>query len=68
MQTFLIKDKQGRILLRSNGDRCLLSRYPDMEIETKQELAEFFAEVTGKPIMEVKEFLDYRSAVQELCS
>lgn len=68
MPAFQIKDNQGRILLQSKGDRYLLSRYPNLDKETKEELAAFFAEATGRGIEEIRSFLDYKSEVQELCS
>jgi len=68
MQAILLKDSLGRILLQSDGRRCLLSRFPGMDKDTQVALAEIFAETTGRELATVKKFLSFESEIQELCS
>ena len=68
MQSIIIKDKKGRLLLQAKGDRCVIARHPDMDNKSKLEIAELYAAITNKNVKDVMKFLNFESDIQEFCS
>lgn len=68
MSKLIVRDKKGRILLEVQEDRCVVSRFIDMDNVTKESIIELFTELTGKDNLQVRCFLDFKSEVQEFCS
>lgn len=69
MDEIEIKDEQGRILMKSNEDgSVLLGRYPDMSQELKDQMLEFFCEITGEDVEKTRKFLNFESDKNEFCS
>ncbi len=63
-----LSDNQGRVLLKTKGDRVLVGRYTDLNIKTKETIAEFFMELTGEDSSRVMDFLDFKNEDVEFCS
>ena len=63
-----ISDKDGKALLKIQGDRVLVARYPKMSQQTKQKVIEFYTELTGEYSERIKDFLDYKNEEFEFCS
>jgi trans-2-enoyl-CoA reductase len=61
-------DSLGRNLIKIKGNKCLLSRYTDLDDETKNELGMFFAEITGQSLKDTLDFLNFKSNHNKFCS
>ena len=63
-----IRDNNKRILLEIKGNRCIVSRFIDMNEKTKEHLIELFTELTANDDIKIRKFLDFESEEQEFCS
>jgi hypothetical protein len=68
MEEIKIKDKNGRIIFETQGSRFVIARFVDMDIETKNAMAELYSDLTGKNKEEVFKFLNFESNEQAFCS
>jgi hypothetical protein len=68
MKDVKIKDNKNRIIFETKGSRFVIARFVDMDIETKNAMAELYSDLTGKNKEEVFKFLNFESNEQAFCS
>jgi hypothetical protein len=68
MEDIKIKDKKNRIIFETQGSRFVIARFVDMDIETKNAMAELYSDLTGKNKEEVFKFLNFESNERAFCS
>ena len=59
MEEIRIKDKNNRILFESKGNRFIIARFVNMDINTKNAMAELYSDLTGCDEKKVIEFLNF---------
>jgi tetrahydromethanopterin S-methyltransferase subunit H len=61
MNNIVIKDRKGRIVFESKGSRFILSRFIDMDKETKNAIMELYIDLTGETKENIINFLDFKT-------
>jgi len=66
----VVKDDDGRVLVRAKGGRVGIARFPDMDEKTKKYIAQVYADLTGFGFAREKamDFLNYETNENEFCS
>jgi hypothetical protein len=63
-----IKDDKGRVIFKIIKERVMVSRHPDMNEYTKQQLLFLYSEFTSEDVEKLRKFLDFESDDVEFCS
>ena len=66
--TIIVKDDKDRVLLNVKGNDIALARFPDLDEEIKNNLADIYSDLTGKNKDNTKQFLNYETDENEFCS
>jgi len=64
----VIDDKSRPLISVNDKGRVAIARYPDMDDECKQYIAETYSELTGEDEDSVLAFLDYKKEENQYCS
>ena len=64
-ETLVVKDNRNRILMRNNGDKVAVARFPDLDETLKDYLAQLYVDLTGNEISKVEQFLNYENEENE---
>ena len=63
-----ISDKDGRPLIKISKGRIIATRYPEMDIKTKELIANIYNDLTGNANKDIMDFLNYNNDNFEFCS
>lgn len=63
-----ISDKDGRPLIKISKGRIIATRYPEMDIKTKELIANIYNDLTGNAKKDIMGFLNYDNESFEFCS
>lgn len=63
-----ILDKEGRPLIKMSKGRIIATRYPGMDIKTKELIANIYNDLTGNASNDIIDFLNYENDGLEFCS
>jgi len=66
----IVKDDNGRVLVRSKDGRVAIARFPDMDEKTKKYIAQVYEDLTGFGFArdDAMNFLNYKLDENEFCS
>ncbi len=68
MEEIKIKDKNNRIIFETKGSRFIIARFVDMDINTKNAIAELCSDLTDTKKEDIIKFLNFESDEQSFCS
>jgi len=64
----IIEDEKGREIIKiSDKGRIAIARFPDMSEQTKEYIVSLYKDVSSGDIIELMDFLEYKSEKNEFC-